>query len=56
MRIIRLPINSILGVVDMFSLLALTLFGFEIENALWLVAIPTEIFAVWLGLIIDEEA
>ena len=40
----------------MFTLLTLTAVGFEIENALWLVAIPTEIFAVWLGLIIDEEA
>ena len=49
------PINSILGVVDMFSLLALTLFGFEIESALWLVAIPAEIFGLWFCLIIEEE-
>jgi len=49
------PINSILGVVDMFSLLALTLFGVEIESALWLVAIPAEIFGLWFCLILEEE-
>tara|TARA_R100000458_G_C8082444_1_gene116643 strand:- start:21 stop:143 length:123 start_codon:yes stop_codon:yes gene_type:complete len=39
----------------MFSLLALTLFGFEIESALWLVAIPAEIFGLWFCLILEDE-